>query len=66
MWVANDYKFGDIKQGNYTIRSGDTLWEIAKAHAANVDDIKRLNATKLGRGNNLKVGLVLAIPATNT
>ena len=31
MWVANDYKFGDIKQGNYTIRSGDTLWEIAEA-----------------------------------
>ena len=50
----------------YKVKSGDTLWEIAKAHAANVDDIKRLNATKLGRGNNLKVGLVLAIPATNT
>jgi len=31
IWVANDYKFGDIKQGNYTVKSGDTLWEIAEA-----------------------------------
>ena len=31
MWVANDYKFGDIKQGDYNVKSGDTLWEIAEA-----------------------------------
>lgn len=30
-WVANDYKQGDIKSGNYTVATGDTLWEIAEA-----------------------------------
>ena len=30
-WVATDYKFGDIKGSTYTVRSGDTLWEIAEA-----------------------------------
>lgn len=31
MWVANDYEMGDISAGNYTVRDGDTLWEIAEA-----------------------------------
>ena len=26
----NDYTFGDIKQGQYTVRDGDTLWEISE------------------------------------
>ncbi|KKT84109.1 MAG: hypothetical protein UW82_C0027G0006 [candidate division WWE3 bacterium GW2011_GWC2_44_9] len=29
-WVANDYKQGDISSGMYTVKSGDTLWEIAE------------------------------------
>jgi nucleoid-associated protein YgaU len=29
-WTASDYKSGDIKAGNYTVKSGDTLWEIAE------------------------------------
>ena len=30
-WVATDYKSGDIKGPTYTVKSGDTLWEIAEA-----------------------------------
>jgi nucleoid-associated protein YgaU len=32
-WMARDYKVGDIKPdvGQYTVKSGDTLWEIAEA-----------------------------------
>lgn len=28
---GNDYKFGDIKGNRYTVKSGDTLWQIAEA-----------------------------------
>lgn len=31
IWVATDYKEGDIKGPTYTVQSGDTLWEIAEA-----------------------------------
>ena len=31
VWVANDYKEGDIKGDTYTVVEGDTLWEIAEA-----------------------------------
>lgn len=30
-WTANDYKKGDITGGTYTVKSGDTLWEISEA-----------------------------------
>ncbi len=31
MWTATDYIQGDIQTGTYTVKSGDTLWEIAEA-----------------------------------
>jgi len=29
-WVATDYVKGDITEKSYTVKSGDTLWEIAE------------------------------------
>jgi len=30
-WTANDYQNGDISGEEYTVKDGDTLWEIAEA-----------------------------------
>lgn len=46
-WVATDYKNGDITSGSYTVKSGDTLWEIAEAVYGNgAEWAKILNANK--------------------
>ena len=52
-----------LKEGNYvyyTIQSGDTLWDIAKARGVSVDDLKRynqhLNFNKLKPGMKVIVG----------
>jgi len=51
IWVANDYKQGDITGESYTVKSGDTLWEIAEAVYGNgADWVKLLNANSTSVG----------------
>lgn len=50
------------KHRYYKVKEGDTLWQIAKRNAADMDDIKELNAKQLGKRNHLKAGMVLTIP----
>lgn len=68
-WVANDYEFGDINSGSYTVVSGDTLWEIAEAVYGNGADWHKImdaNSDDIGylaNGNPLIIpGQVLNIP----
>lgn len=52
-WAPNDYKQGDIKEGStYTVKSGDTLWEIAEAAYGNgADWVRILDANSDGIGH---------------
>jgi uncharacterized protein HemX len=48
-WRANNYTKGDIKQGNYTVKAGDTLWEIAEAvYGDGTQWVKILSANSSG------------------
>ncbi|MGE8498098.1 MAG: LysM peptidoglycan-binding domain-containing protein [Pseudomonas sp.] len=43
---------------SYTVKNGDNLWQIAKAHQVSVNDVQRWNKLK---GNNLRVGQTLVL-----
>jgi LysM repeat protein len=45
---------------SYRVRSGDSLWNIARRHGTSVAEIKRANSI---RSSQLKAGQVIAIPA---
>lgn len=70
VWTANDYKQGDIKSGNYTVKSGDTLWEIAEAVYGNgaewgkVLEANKANVGFLSNGSQALImpGQVLVLP----
>ncbi len=70
-WVANDYQKGDIiSDSSYTVKSGDTLWEIAEAVYGNGYEWTKLleaNSTEIGFLPNgsqalIVTGQVLVLP----
>jgi nucleoid-associated protein YgaU len=69
-WIANDYIKGDIKGASYTVKSGDTLWEIAEGTYGNgAEWTKILEANKssigfLPNGSQalIRPGQVLVLP----
>lgn len=48
----------------YVVKSGDNLWKIAKGNAQLVSEIRKLNRDAF-KGENLKVGATLRLPAKN-
>ncbi len=44
---------------NYTIQSGDTLWDISRKNGVSIDEIKQLN--NISNSKNLKPGMVIKI-----
>lgn len=46
----------------YTVKAGDTLWDIAQANATTVNDLVQLNG--LSNADQLRVGQVLSLPTT--
>ena len=50
-------------EGTYTVKSGDSLWSIAKKYNTTVNELKSLNNLK---SNSLSTGQVLKIPVQNT
>jgi len=69
-WVANNYSKGDVKGTSYTVKSGDTLWEIAEgAYGNGAEWTKILEANKssigfLPNGSQalIRPGQVLVLP----
>lgn len=70
MWEATDYKQGDISGTNYTVKDGDTLWEIAEAKYGNGAEWTRIleansaNIEFLPNGQQalIEVGQTLILP----
>ncbi|MBD3401537.1 LysM peptidoglycan-binding domain-containing protein [candidate division GN15 bacterium] len=48
----------------YTVRSGDTMWDIARAFGTTVSDLRRINYIE--RGSRIYVGQKLKIPSSAT
>ncbi len=46
----------------YTVKKGDTLWEIAKRHKTSVAQLRKLN--KMGRGDIIHTGMKLTVGYT--
>ncbi|AKI00487.1 metalloendopeptidase-like membrane protein [Hoeflea sp. IMCC20628] len=57
---AANPKASNSATGNYTVKGGDTLSRIARAHGVGVDALKSANGLT---GSNIRIGQSLAIPA---
>lgn len=58
--ISSSDSTGDDGNDNYyVVKSGDTLWSIARKFNVSVDDIKALNNLS---SNNLSIGMTLKIP----
>jgi membrane-bound lytic murein transglycosylase D len=53
-----------VPVGRYTVKKGDTLWDIAQDHAVSLEELRRVN--KLSRGATLRPGQKLQIPASSS
>ena len=70
-WTPNDYTQGDISGSSYTVKSGDTLWEISEGvYGSGFEWTKILDANKeavgfLPNGSQALIvpGQVLSLPA---
>ncbi len=70
VWVPNNYEEGDITGDEYTVRAGDTLWEIAEARYGSGFEwtkIRDANSDQIGTlpdGTQalIKVGQTLTLP----
>jgi nucleoid-associated protein YgaU len=61
-WVATDYQQGDISGSSYTVKSGDTLWEIAEARYGNGADWTKIldaNSSDIGYLPNGQQALIV-------
>ena len=69
-WTANDYTQGDINGASYTVKSGDTLWEIAEglygdgSQWVKILDANNANVGFLASGQQALIvpGQVLVLP----
>lgn len=52
-----------LKAGEYRVRRGDTLWDIAQAAGVSVGDLRRHNGL---RSSQIRVGQVLSIPGSSS
>ena len=50
-------------EGTYVVKSGDSLWSIAKKYATTVNELKSLNNLT---SNNLQIGQTLKVPTNTT
>ncbi|RME25824.1 MAG: LysM peptidoglycan-binding domain-containing protein [Candidatus Zixiibacteriota bacterium] len=60
---GSSHRSGKGKSGKYTVRAGDTLWDIARAHGMSTAQLRRLNG--LGRTSRIYPGQVLTVNAAD-